>query len=230
MNPRIYIVLILLLGIFSTYSQSISPSFEMNWNVLSSTSDLIPENRKTLLKELGKEIHWMLEKSDSADIVFICTHNSRRSQLSELWMRAAAHHYGIKNIQTYSGGTESTAFNPRMVAAIERFGFQVKRWDHRDNPDYSINLPNEELDQQKMFSKKFSDAFNPQSDFIAVMVCSDADARCPFVQGASARVALPFLDPKAFDNTPQETQAYDDKVREIGREIIFLVQYIKELN
>ncbi len=226
-----YCLLLILtcLGLPRAISQEYQESTLMdNINALKDFNQ-IPEERKTLLKELGDEVHLAMTNSDTVKITFICTHNSRRSQLSELWMRVAAHHYNLQGINTYSGGTESTAFNHRMVAALNRFGFEITQLDLSSNPKYSIGMPGDVQWNQVMYSKKYSDPYNPIINFIAVMVCGHADRNCPFVPGASARIALPYLDPKEYDDTAEEAKAYDDKVMEIGREILFLAKYIKEL-
>ncbi|MCK4776283.1 MAG: protein-tyrosine-phosphatase, partial [Candidatus Krumholzibacteria bacterium] len=59
-------------------------------------------------------------------------------------------------------------------------------------------------------------------DFCAVMTCSQADKNCPVVVGASMRVAIPYDDPKAFDGTDQEAANYDERCRQISREMLYL--------
>jgi len=56
---------------------------------------------------------------------FICTHNSRRSHFSEILFRTAAKYYGIKNVETYSGGTEGTALYVEVAESFKRHGFTV---------------------------------------------------------------------------------------------------------
>ena len=188
--------------------------------------DLISAERKEELQLLAVEINDLMTVKDSAKVTFVCTHNSRRSQLSEIWLRTAADYFNITGIESYSGGTESTAFNHRMVAAVERFGFLVEVVEESDNPEYRIRVGTDDKNDLKMFSKKYDHEYNPSKDFIAVMVCGQADKDCPFVPGATQRMALPYLDPKSFDNTNKEAQAYDDKVREIGREVLYMMSYL----
>ena len=189
---------------------------------------LISADRKNELRDLGQKIAQSLNIHDYAKVVFVCTHNSRRSQLGQIWMRAAAEYYGIEGIYTYSGGTESTAFNSRMVDAIDRAGFLVKKLDEWDNPKYLIRLSENDLNMDIYFSKKYDDSYNPNRNFIAVMVCTDADEACPIVAGADARISLPYLDPKNFDDTREESRAYNDKVVEIGREMLFVIQNLNK--
>jgi protein-tyrosine-phosphatase len=193
---------------------------------LQAEEDLIADDRKNQLLDFAKSINTSLEELGFAKVVFVCTHNSRRSQLGQILLRAAAKYYGFENIYTFSGGTEGTAFNHRMVAAIERAGFNVQKLDDWANPKYLIQLSATDDNHDVYFSKKFDEHYNPSADFIAVMVCNDADEACPFVPGAIARISLPYLDPKAADDTYDEKQVYDEKLLEIGREIIFALKHV----
>lgn len=198
---------------------------EREMKELQREQSLISDNRKKELQDLAATIKEQLNDHDQANITFICTHNSRRSQLAELWLRTAAHFYSLETIKTFSGGTETTAFNYRMVEALVRAGFSMEKKGDEDNPTFYIQL-DEEGEPERMFSKKYDDPFNPSKNFIAVMVCSQANEECPFVPDAYARIALPYKDPKHADGTPKESFAYDDKVREIGREMIFLARLL----
>ena len=226
MYRTLMVILLIATFMISASTQSISPFLKDQIVALEKEQVLITESRKTELQELARIISDHQESTGHTEVTFVCTHNSRRSQLSELWLRAGASYYKIKGIRTYSGGTAATAFNPRMVDAVVRFGFYLHKSGDSVNPRYIAKLG--PSDKNEMFSKKYDDPFNPNSDFVAVMVCSQADKDCPFVPGAFARVALPYEDPKAYDNTPEEKQAYDDKVREIGREILYLARMIKQ--
>lgn len=156
-----------------------------------------------------------------ARLTFICTHNSRRSHLSQIWAQTAAAYYGLTSVATYSGGTEATAFNPRSVAALERAGFVIERTSGDKNPVYLIRF-NDDAPAIVAFSKVYNQKPNPTEDFCAVMTCSQADKNCPVVVGASMRVAIPYDDPKAFDGTDQEAAKYDERCRQISREMLYL--------
>lgn len=186
--------------------------------------DLITENRKLELENLAVAINESLSKFGKAEITVICTHNSRRSQLGQLWIKTAAIHYGIKNIYTFSGGTEATSFNYRMVNAVKAYGFKVNQLDENSNPKYHIPLGETDESMDILYSKVYSENYNPQSNYIAIMVCNQADAGCPFVSGAFKRISLPYLDPKAYDDTDLESIKYLEKVKEIGREMLFMMK------
>jgi arsenate reductase len=187
----------------------------------------IPESRIKILQQLGDYTISVLKKDKQVQLVFICTHNSRRSQFGQIWALAAAQYYGIQNIETFSGGTASTAFNPRAVGAIERAGFQVKTGDvYKDNPHYKVSS-SETLKELTMFSKKYDNDANPDQGFCAIMVCSDADEACPIVPGAENRISMPYDDPKTFDGTDEEKTKYDERCRQIAREMFYTFKYIK---
>ena len=95
-----------------------------------------------------------------------------------------------------------------------------------ENPIYETKLGNN-LPSIRSFSKKFGHKSNPKENFAAVMVCSDADTKCPFVPGAQTRVALPYIDPKKSDGTPQESYTYLAKSEEIGREMLWMMSLVQ---
>lgn len=202
------------------------PQLEKTISALQNEAHLIPDSRKEQLHELAEVVLEKLKKEGNVSLNFICTHNSRRSQLAELWFRTAAAWYGVNGVYTCSGGTESTAFNHRMVAAVERAGFDVKKIVSGKNPKYILQSGPDDNNYFVMFSKKYNESYNPASGYIAVMVCSQADEGCPVVFGADARVSLPYEDPKNFDDTPDESKAYDEKVREIGREMLYVMKML----
>lgn len=183
--------------------------------------------RKAQLTELSNGIYESLKSRESVDMIFICTHNSRRSHMAQIWTQVAAEYYGIDNITSYSGGTEATAFNPRAVKAMKNAGFTIKAIENGHNPIYEVNYArnNEPI---RAFSKKYSDDFNPQENFIAVMVCSDADEACPLVMGASDRYAIPYNDPKEYDNTDLEEAKYAERCRDIAREMMYVFSMLKK--
>lgn len=180
----------------------------------------IGQDRKITLAELSRFIEAKLKNKERVDLVFICTHNSRRSHISQVWAQAAAAYYGIPAIASYSGGTEATAFNPRAVKAMEKTGFRIEKSSEGDNPVYNVSY-SDGHDPVVVFSKKYDAPSNPQRGFAAVMTCTHADEHCPIVSGMEKRIALPYDDPKNFDGTPQESEKYLERVNEIGKEILY---------
>lgn len=182
--------------------------------------DLISPQRKEQLAQLSDYLRYCQESGKPARLIFVCTHNSRRSHMSQLWAAVAAVRYGLKNVETFSGGTECTAFNPRAVSAMERAGFKIEIDKAGDNPNYLVSFAHN-AKPQTCFSKLYSDSANPTEFFCAVMTCSSADQSCPSVKGAVKRVAIPYDDPKIADNTPEETSKYDERTAQICREILY---------
>ena len=188
--------------------------------------DLIPSDRKKQLQQLSSYISRKIEDKKAVKLIIICTHNSRRSHLGQLWLAVGADYYGLPNIHTYSGGTEATAFNPRAVNALQNIGFDIQSENpESENPNYNIKWQSNML-AYPAFSKKYEDTPNPDTDFAAIMVCTSADEGCPFVQGCDFRIALPFDDPKAYDDTPLESPKYTARAQQIGREMLFVLSQI----
>lgn len=187
----------------------------------------IPDQRKMELENLANYILEKLKNGETVNLNFICTHNSRRSHLSQIWAETATAYFGLKNIRTFSGGTEATAFNPRAVEAIKRAGFKVEN-PGGQNPKYQISFE-ENAPKIVCFSKTYDDSFNPKN-IVAIMTCSDADQNCPFIPGASLRAPIRYKDPKEADDTPLEAERYDERCRQISTEMFYLMSIVKEKN
>lgn len=154
-------------------------------------------------------------------MVYVCTHNSRRSHFGQIWAHVAADYFGIENVHTFSGGTEATAFNPNAIAAMERVGFSVKKKLEGTNPIYEV-YHSEKAKPSICFSKVYDHPGNPSTDFAAIMTCSDAEENCPFIPGVELRIATTYDDPKAFDQTPRQNEKYDERCRQIAREAFYV--------
>lgn len=175
------------------------------------------------LESLAAAIREQRLAGHEAKLVFVCTHNSRRSQMAQLLMAAAARRAGLAGVTTYSAGTERTAFNPRAVDALRRAGLGIEARAPGDNPRYTVRL-GDGGPEIAAFSKRLDDAELPKAGFVAVMTCSQADAACPFVPGADKRIALPYDDPKVADGTPEEAARYDERVAQIGRDMVWVAK------
>ena len=195
-------------------------------NGLVSEYDLIDEKRKSDLKLLADYVSNKLSEGP-VSLIFICTHNSRRSHISQIWAQIAVYQNDHANITTYSGGTEATAFNPRAVRAMQDAGIDIIQHDTSSNPKYQITYADDAA-AITAFSKKYSDTFNPQKDYCAVMTCTDADEACPVVIGADERISLPYIDPKRADDTAQETEEYAKRCRQIAREMLYAFSLVGE--
>ncbi|MFT4659957.1 MAG: arsenate reductase [Patiriisocius sp.] len=184
----------------------------------------IADERKIQLDGLVDSIKNQISKSGFSKVVFICTHNSRRSTLAQVLCESLANLLDLNDITFYSGGTESTAFNYRMVKALQAKGFVLEEIEKGENPKYIL-----QSDSQKSsiyFSKKYDEEPNPTKDFIAVIVCDHAADNCPIVHGADAIVPLTYIDPKNADDSENEPEVYLKKVDEIGGEMKYMMKRV----
>lgn len=182
---------------------------------------LIDRERASELEALAAHIRATLDAGGPARLVFVCTHNSRRSHLAMIWAAVASARYGVGPVEVFSAGTEATAFNPRAVAAIERAGLSVTRMSEGENPVYSVEFDGE-FEPLVCFSKTLEHGSLPSEGFAAVMVCGEADASCPTVPGCDFRAGIRYVDPKAADGTPEEPAVYDERCAQIAREMLYL--------
>src|SRR5690625_4868698 len=184
--------------------------------------DTIPEERKRTLQDVAGFISKDLDGKGVVKLNFICTHNSRRSHLAQIWTQTAASHFGIDGVETYSGGTEAPAFNPRAVAAIERAGFGVTN-PGGDNPGGEVRI-SDNANPMICVSNKFDDSVNPNKEFAAIMTCSDADENGPHVPGAAWRKSVTYRDPKESEGTDYEKETYDERCRQIATEMFSMMR------
>ncbi|GAB5465470.1 MAG: hypothetical protein Kapaf2KO_09060 [Candidatus Kapaibacteriales bacterium] len=212
------LILTVLFGLIITLKSECLPIME---KAELEKENISQERRETLL-ELAKAI----SEAEDPKLVFICTHNSRRSHLAQVKMAEAANKFGIK-LETYSGGTEATAFNDNARNALVNAGFEIKETERlagENNKIYELAIGDKTLE---LFSKKFSDPTVPHSGIIAVMVCSDADKNCPYVPGADERFAIPYSDPKSSDGSGKEEEVYGERLLQIASEMLFVAEHIK---
>ena len=164
--------------------------------------------------EPGKPLHVMV----------VCTGNSGEASSASSMGNLAAAYYGMPEIRFHSGGTAPTAFNPRTVSALKAIGFEVEPTGNEAergepktaNPVYRVSWGDgfETLESSRSTTPTRS---NPRAGFAALMVCSEADAACPFVKGAAIRVSMPYLDPKIYDDGAYESAKYAERRDDIGR-------------
>jgi arsenate reductase (thioredoxin) len=190
------------------------------------TKIVVSEERKEVLNPFVKYIQNKVINKEEIRLNFICTHNSRRSHLSQIWAQTMAFHFKIKNISCYSGGTEATAMFPKVGETLANQGFQIQQLSEEHNTVYAVKFD----DKQHpiiCFSKKYYDAFNPKSNFGAIMTCNNADEGCPLVFGAEARFPIKYDDPKAFDGTDIMNEKYAERSLQIASEMYFVFSQIK---
>lgn len=215
----------------------LNPQLQTYCNTLEVEFTKIDSARKVDLLDIA---HYVATENDTGhcNILAVCTSNSRRSQFTQVWLKTAATYYGFDNVNTFSGGTEATKCNERTVKALQRVGFIIEAVPANtktgnepsstsENPVYHVTYSKKKT-AITLFSKKYNNTYNPQTDFCAIMVCSEADKSCPHVDGASYRVGLPYEDPKKADGTPEEETRYDERCRQIAREMFFVMYNAKK--
>ena len=179
----------------------------------------ISGQRKELIKPLKEYLSFKIKHKSVVNINFICTQNSRRSQLCQVWAKIIGDFYGL-NINTFSGGVEITACNERTVNSLFHLGFNINNLGG-ENPYYEIKYADDKI-PITLFSKLYNDPPNPKTHFVAVMTCNHADEKCPFIPGAEKRISLPYEDPKAYDNTADEAKIYDERSIQIATEMKYI--------
>ncbi|PZX46340.1 protein-tyrosine-phosphatase [Algoriphagus chordae] len=187
----------------------------------------ISSERLEVLQVLIDYVQSKVKSGEELVLNFICTHNSRRSQFSQIWAQTAADYFGIP-ASCYSGGVEVTAFNERAVESIKRAGFRVSK-KGEVNPTYFV-FHSDDAEPVVAFSKLFDDAINRTNRFAAVMTCAHADENCPFIPGTENRIPVRYEDPKAFDDTPEEASKYDERSMQIASEMFYVFSQITSSN
>ncbi|MCX7549110.1 protein-tyrosine-phosphatase [Xanthomarina sp. F1114] len=187
----------------------------------------LPLERKEILQELIAYIQEKVSGKQEIRLNFICTHNSRRSHLAQVWAQTLAHHFQISQMFCYSGGTEATALYPVVATTLEETGFQIQKLSEENNPVYSMKYSENEHPIIG-FSKTFDDVFNPKSNFAAILTCSQADVGCPFIAGAEKRIPITYEDPKVSDGSPNQKEVYSNRSLQIATEMYYVFSQIKK--
>lgn len=187
--------------------------------------EAIDSERKLLLAKLADYIQEKVNAKAPINLVYVCTHNSRRSHFGQVWAAVAANYYSIPKLCTFSGGTEATAFNENAIHALKETGFEISELSTGTNPHYRVNFGKNLY--TTCFSKVYDDAVNPSSNFAAIMTCSDAEENCPFIPGVELRIGTTYDDPKSFDNTPIQAEKYLERSYQIARECLYVFSLIQ---
>ncbi len=188
--------------------------------------DTITEDRKLILQPLIDFIKDKVTQEKEIRINFICTHNSRRSHLTQIWAQTMAVYFNLQTVKTYSGGTEATAMFPKVAETLINMGFKIDKIATQENPIYSIKF-NDNSHPIIGFSKKYDDDFNPKTAYAAVMTCSQADKGCPFVAGTEKRIAITYEDPKLFDGKENQSEKYTERSLQIATEMFYVFSKVK---
>ena len=186
----------------------------------------LSKERKSIVQPLIDYIQDKAHRKETIRLNFICTHNSRRSHLSQVWAQTMASYFNVKNVFCYSGGTEATALFPKVAETLQNTGFKIMKISEGKNPVYIIKYSGNKHPIIG-FSKTFDSDFNPKSKYAAIMTCSHADENCPFIAGAEERIPITYEDPKVFDNTAQQAEKYMERSKQIANEMFYVFSKIK---
>jgi len=189
----------------------------------------ISSERKEVLQSLIDFVQTKVDTNQAANLNFICTHNSRRSHLSQIWAQTLASYHNIHNVTTYSGGTEATAMFPKIAETLIKAGFSIEKLSQENNSVYAIKY-GENAHPIIGFSKKYAAAFNPTNGFGAIITCSQADKGCPFIFGAEKRIPITYEDPKLFDGKENQAEKYEERSIQIATEMLYVFSSIKKID
>jgi len=127
------------------------------------------------------------EGGERARVLFLCTHNSARSQMAEGLLR----HLAGDRFESHSAGTEATRVRPLAIRAMEEIGVDISGQVSKTLDRY----------QQEPF------------DYV-ITVCDDANEACPFFPGAQSRLHWSFKDPSKAEGSEEERLAVFREVRD----------------
>jgi arsenate reductase (thioredoxin) len=181
----------------------------------------IDQERRVLLETLAAYIVSKRKGDDLICLNFICTHNSRRSHLCQIWAQVMAYYFNLRDVTTFSGGTEATAMFSQVIETLKTQGFEVTKLSEGNNTVWSIKYA-EDVQPAICFSKTFDHGFNPKHGFAAIMNCDSADEQCPIIEGADHRFSIKYQDPKAYDQTQLRPAKYVERSEQIAREMWFV--------
>jgi protein-tyrosine phosphatase/arsenate reductase len=192
---------------------------------LSQQFESISSDRKVLLEKISSYIQQKKDAKSPIQLIYVCTHNSRRSHFGQIWAAVAAEYFGVNEVSTFSGGTEATAFNLNAIQALRGLGFEITEMDTTLNPKYEVDFGGSK--PSVCFSKVYDNASNPSSNFAAIMTCGDAEENCPFIPGVELRIGTTYDDPKSFDGTDFQDEKYIERALQIGLETLYVFSKIK---
>ena len=187
----------------------------------------IEKNRKDKLVKLAQVIKRNREQQNIVKVIFICTHNSRRSQFSQVWAYISSLYFKLDFLEFFSGGTEVDSVNLNVINALSNSGLKIEK---KQTGDEVYLLKSSKRDKGiNLYSKEYSCKSNPPKHFIAIMTCSDADQMCPVIKGADKKVFLPYPDPRTSEKTGLEKKTYGHINAVVAKEMFYLMKQLKKI-
>ena len=187
----------------------------------------LEKNRKDKLVKIAQIIKINHEQQNIVKITFICTHNSRRSQFSQVWAYISSLYFKLDFIKLFSGGTEVDTVNLNVINSFINTGLKIEK-THKGKAIYLLKSFKKDKGIN-LYSKVYNSKLNPSKHFIAIMTCSDADQMCPVIKGADKKISLPYSDPRVADNTGLEKEVYNQTCSIIAKEMFYLMKQVKKI-
>lgn len=141
----------------------------------------------------------LLPSSDaipSARVLFVCTHNSARSQMAEALMR----HTAGDQFQVYSGGSHPTHIHPDAIRSMDALGIDIRGQQSKD------------LSQ-----------FEGQTFDTVITVCDRAREICPVFPGEAEQIHWGFPDPARIENAANRRRAFDHIAQQLTTRIDYFL-------
>jgi hypothetical protein len=216
------------------------PKVAAHADLLTLSFDMIDDVHRTAGDGLVDWIVLNYKPGQPLDLIAVCTGNSRRSTFGATMGNIAAAYYGMPEIRFHSGGTAPTAINRRTITSLREIGVEIEPTGREAprgepgtaNPVFRVQWGQPEPAgepplEMAEFSKRYDDPSNPRQNFAALLVCGEADAACPVVTGAATRIAMPYLDPKIYDDTTYESLKYAERRDDIGRLMLSVMMRVR---
>ena len=165
---------------------------------------ILRDYQKRRVKKISEELRGEINSCNK--IVFICTHNSRRSQLCEVWGSILSKRFNL-DLSFFSAGTEKTEVCGEAIKSLERAGMDFTIVGNNILIQNKIELHSKTLDEIK------------EDEFISLITCSDAEKNCPIDPRSKKNIKLFYDDPKKYDGTKEESDEYDKTCKLIASEL-----------
>jgi arsenate reductase len=188
----------------------------------------ISPKRRELLIQIAQKIAFQYLKNNQLNLIFISTHNSRCSQLGQVWAFFASEYFNLHTIHAFSGGTKATYFHRNTLKTLQTAGFMFHLTDFsHQNPKYLIST--KQTNKSILAYSKGVQELTNKCPFITITTCNNSDKDTPFMSGAVYRFDLPITDPKFSDETQKREAVYLKTNQQIAAELFFLFSELKQL-
>jgi len=146
--------------------------------------------------ETETHAHEPAHTSKHVRVLFLCTHNSARSQMAEAILR----HLGGGRVNVFSAGSEPSEVHPLAMRVMAEIGIDIRQqWS------------------------KHLDEFRGQTFDYVVTVCDQVRESCPVFPGHPEQIHWSFPDPAAVEGKEKQYRAFKDTATQLTTRIRFLL-------